>query len=198
MKAVSFGGVVYVLERSFLVAGLIFLLTGMSHADDRRQVDVWLRPVLPPVMVPGPLLWGFAIWPGRFCQRTMSYPSDEELTDVILKNLQKDYPEYFVMSSSMTKERLLAEFPGCCPITPAPYLVRLLTSTRVKYDFEFRYSKFGRELPNVTLMGEATACGTLGFSQRMFDCLEGYVEGTASICSVSKKKKTGALRPRPR
>lgn len=118
----------------------------------------------------------------------MSYPSDHELIRDILTNLEERYPNYFVMKPKMSGEDLLVNFPDCCSIKSAPYVVRLLTDTRVEYWSDFRYSKLAPGLPNATLMGEATACGTLGLSQRMLECLDGHVEGSANICSLRKKK----------
>ena len=112
--------------------------------------------------------WIFVIWPSRICLSRWEYPSDRTLTISILKNLQDRYPEYFPMKSEKTLEDLVVDFPMCCSVVSAPYLVRLLTRTRVEYRFDLNYSAYGRNFPNVTLKGEAKDCGILGISERIF------------------------------
>lgn len=177
----------HLLKKACQATVLFLVLCGVARANDESGIRSRTNPILPPVMVPGPMVWGFVIWPSRLCPQTRSYPSDRELTLDILKNLEKQYPDYFVMKSKKTVEDLLTSFPDCCSIKPAPYLVRLLTDTRVEYHFNFYYSKYDRDLPNAELLGEATACGRLGISRRMLDCLEGNVVG-ANSCSSSKWK----------
>ncbi len=110
----------------------------------------------------------FVIWPSRICFSTGEYPTDKALTISILRNLQDRYPEYFPMRSEKRLEDLVVDFPDCCTVVSAPYLVRLLTPIRVEYRFELKYSLFGRGLQDAILKGEADACGGLRVTERIF------------------------------